>query len=73
MEEFVVTNIEVTTVDKDKMTSKVADKESKAGKTSGKEGNELPSISKVTTENLHNMMLKELHQRFLEMGYVHKL
>ena len=67
MEEFAVTNIEATTVDKDKMTSKVADKESKAGK----EGNEPPSISKVTTENLHNMMLKELHQRFREMGYVH--
>ena len=67
MEEFAVTNIEATTSDKDKIASKVADKESKAGK----EGNEPPSISKVTTENLHNMMLKELHQRFREMGYVH--
>ena len=71
MDELAMTNIEVTTFDKDKITSKVADKESKAGKISGKEGNELPSVSKVSTENLHNMMLKELHQRFREMGYVH--
>lgn len=71
MDELAMTNIEATTFDKDKITSNVADKESKAGKISGKEGNELPSISKVSPENLHNMMLKELHQRFREMGYIH--